>query len=75
MTIHRNIRVAATIVLAFLLVLEVRKRNYENVSWRSVEAVGTAGAVLRSRHDLGVVEIASYLLWRDATSACGRLTQ
>ncbi len=62
------------IQLAVLLVLEVRKRSYEDASARFVEAVGTADAVLRSRHDLGIVEIASYLPWRDATGAYGRLT-
>jgi hypothetical protein len=51
------------------LVLGVRKRSYENVSWRSVEAVGIADAVVRNRHDLGVVEIAPICfgetrLWR-----------
>lgn len=59
-TIHRKIRVGATILLALLLVLEVRKRGYENVSPR--KAVGTAEAMLRSRHDLGVVETARYVL-------------
>ncbi len=74
MTIHRKIRVVATVLLALLLLVEVRKRSYEDASARFVEAVGTADAVLRSRHDLGVVEIASDLLWRDATAVSGRLT-
>ena len=62
MTIHRQRRVAATILLAFLVLFEVRKRSYGNVSWRSAEAVGTADAAPRGSHDLGGVEIAQYVL-------------
>jgi hypothetical protein len=43
--IHRKIRIAATIVLAFLLVLNVGKRRYEDVSTPFVEVVHTADAV------------------------------
>ena len=70
---HRKIRVAATILLAVLL-LEVRKRSAEDVLARLIEAVGTADAVLRNRHDVGIVEIAPYLFWRDAIASFGRLT-
>ena len=61
-------------VLAILPMLGVRKRSYENVFARLVEAIGPVDAMRRSLHNLVRRRDRAYLLWRDAAAAFDRLT-